>query len=45
MLSNPYLTEFYEHYNEDDRLISQHGSVEFLTTMRYIQRYAKPTGF
>ncbi len=42
MLSNPYLTEFYEHYNEDDRLISQHGSVEFLTTMRYIQRYAKP---
>jgi len=28
--------------SEDDRLTSKHGSVEFLTTMRYIEKYLKP---
>lgn len=36
------LTEFYSGYDEDGRLLSRHGSVEYLTTMRYIERYLKP---
>ena len=28
--------------NEDDRLSSKHGSVEFLTTMRYIDKFLSP---
>ena len=28
------LTEFYSNYDEEGRLLSKHGSVEFLTTMR-----------
>lgn len=37
-----YLTNFYKAYDEDGRLASQSGSVEFLTTMRYIEKYIKP---
>ena len=37
-----YLTEYYNGYTEDGRLASRHGSVEFLTTMRYIRKYIKP---
>ena len=36
------LTEFYSNYDEDSRLRSQHGMVEYLTTMRYIEKYLKP---
>lgn len=36
------LTEFYSGYDEDSRLLSKHGSVEFLTTMRYIEKYLRP---
>lgn len=36
------LTNFYSNYDEDGRLRSKHGLVEFLTTMRYIKRYLKP---
>ena len=36
------LTEFYSGYDEDSRLLSKHGSVEYLTTMRYIEKYLKP---
>ena len=42
MKDNPYLTEFYNSYDEDSRLLCRHGSVEFLTTMRYIERYLRP---
>lgn len=42
MKTNPYLTDFYKHYDVDSRLISKHGSVEFLTTMHYIEKYIKP---
>lgn len=42
MRENPYLTEFYSHYDEDGRLRSKHGRVEFLTTMRYVEKYLKP---
>ena len=36
------LTDFYSGYDEDGRLLSRHGSVEFLTTMRYIETYLRP---
>ena len=36
------LTEFYSNYDEDGRLLSKHGSVEYLTTMRYIEKYLRP---
>lgn len=38
-----YPREFYEnHCDEDTRLQSRHGRVEFLTTTRYIEQYLKP---
>ena len=37
-----YLNDFYNQYDEDCRLASRHGAVEFLTTMRYIEKYLKP---
>lgn len=39
MKTNQYLVDFYTNYDEDSRLAEKHGSVEFLTTMRYIKRY------
>lgn len=36
------LTEFYSNYDEEGRLLSKHGQVEFLTTMCYISRYLCP---
>ena len=32
-----YLEEYYNNYNEEGRLLSRHGQVEYLTTMRYIR--------
>ena len=42
METNSYLIDFYSAYDEDSRLVAQHGSVEFLTTMRYIEKYLRP---
>ena len=42
METNRYIIDFYNQYDEDNRLTPQHGQVEFLTTMRYIERYIKP---
>lgn len=36
------LTRYYGSYDEDNRLCSRHGMVEFLTTMRYIEKYLRP---
>ena len=36
------LTNFYSNYDEEGRLLSKHGQVEFLTTMRYIEKYLRP---
>jgi len=41
MKTNQYLVDFYNNYDENSRLEKKHGSVEFLTTMRYIKRYIK----
>ena len=35
------LTQFYSNYDEDGRLRSRYGMVEYLTTMRYIEKYLK----
>lgn len=42
MKTNQHLIDFYNNYDEDSRLESKHGTVEFLTTMRYIEKYLKP---
>ena len=39
---NQSIIDFYNQYDEDSRLVSKHGTVEFLTTMRYIEKYMKP---
>lgn len=36
------LQSFYESRDEHARLLSPHGRVEYLTTMRYIERYLRP---
>jgi len=36
------LNDYYSNYDEDGRLRSRHGMVEFLTTMRYVQKYLRP---
>ena len=36
------LENFYANYDEEGRLASRHGSVEYLTTMRYIEKYLRP---
>ena len=36
------LEQYYQNYDEEGRLLSRHGSVEFLTTMRYIEKYLQP---
>jgi len=42
MSENNYLTDYYnQRCDEDERLISRVGSVEFLTTMRYIEKHLK----
>ena len=37
-----YLERYYESYDEEGRLLTRHGQVEYLTTMRYIHRYLRP---
>jgi hypothetical protein len=34
-----YLTDYYNNYDEDGRLLKKYGQVEFLTTVRYIEKY------
>ena len=41
MNTNQYLINHYNNYDEDSRFVPKHGSVEFLTTMKYIEKYIK----
>ena len=41
MNTNDYLKEFYSNYDEDNRLLSRCGMVEYITTMKYIEKYLK----
>lgn len=36
------LNDFYTNYDEEGRLLTRHGSVEYLTTMRYVNKYLQP---
>lgn len=41
MNTNEYLNNFYANYDEDNRLASRFGNVEYITTMKYIEKYLK----
>lgn len=34
-----YLEQYYSNYDEEGRLLSKHGQVEYITTMKYIHEY------
>lgn len=36
------LTQYYNSYDENSRLDSRRGQVEFLTTVRYVEKYLRP---
>ena len=38
-----FLEEYYNNYNEEGRLLSRHGQVEYLTTMKYIEECLEGT--
>lgn len=42
MDTKEYLTKYYENYNEDGRLVTRHGMVEYFTTMKYVEKYLRP---
>lgn len=42
METKDYLTNYYERCDENGRLVSKHGMVEHLTTMKYVEKYLKP---
>lgn len=42
MRTEEHLLDYYSNYDEDGRLQSKHGAVEFMTTMHYIRRYLQP---
>lgn len=37
-----HIEEYYNSFNEDERLSPRHNQTEYLTTMRYIERYLEP---
>ncbi len=42
MNTQEYLSNYYQNYDEEDRLLSKHGMVEYITTMKYIEKYLQP---
>ena len=42
METKDYLTNYYARCDEDSRLTSKHGMVEYITTMKYIEKYLQP---
>lgn len=42
METKDYLKHYYEGYDENGRLVTRHGMVEYITTMNYIEKYLKP---
>ena len=42
METKEYLTNYYEKYDENNRLTSKHGMIEYITTMKYIEKYLQP---
>lgn len=39
MNNEVYLTEFYNKCDEDGRLLTRYGAIEFITTIKYIEKY------
>ena len=39
MNSQEYLSNYYQNYDEENRLLSKYGQVEYITTMKYIEKY------
>ena len=42
MNTQEYLSNYYQNYDEEGRLLSKHGMVEYVTTMKYIKKYMQP---
>ena len=42
MNTKDYLSNYYQNYDEEGRLLSKHGMVEYVTTMKYIEKYLQP---
>lgn len=42
METKQYLDAFYEENDEDGRLLTRMGKVEYITTMKYVDKYLKP---
>ena len=42
METKEYLSRYYENYDENSRLLSKHGMVEYITTMKYVEKYLQP---
>lgn len=42
MEAKEYLAQYYGRYDENGRLVQNHGRVEFITTMKYIKKYLRP---
>ncbi|MBR6646180.1 MAG: class I SAM-dependent methyltransferase, partial [Clostridia bacterium] len=36
-----HLVDFYNHIDEDSRLLTKYGRIEFLTTVKYVEKYLK----
>lgn len=43
MNTQEYLSNYYQNYDEEGRLFSKHGMVEYITTMKYIEKYLQPS--
>ncbi|MBR3869089.1 MAG: class I SAM-dependent methyltransferase [Clostridia bacterium] len=41
MKTGNHLVDFYNRIDEDSRLLSKHGRIEFLTTVKYVEKYLK----
>ena len=39
--SGNYLVDYYNSHDEDSRLLSKHGRIEFLTTVKYVEKHLK----
>ncbi|MBQ9848000.1 MAG: class I SAM-dependent methyltransferase [Clostridia bacterium] len=42
MKTKDYLENYYRNYDEEGRLLSKHGRIEYITTMHYIEKYLTP---
>ena len=42
MNTQDYLSNYYQNYDEEGRLLSRHGMVEYVTTMKYVEKYLQP---